>query len=213
MPRCFASGRTGADSFTNAFPARRLQRNGGGSVREQSGKLPHRRAGAATLRPWRKTRPRGDLPRSTRSPYRCRQSSAKSRQVRISSVFACLRACCSSSRSRPASSSVCACLGGQEIGSSNLPVPTRSFSINGPSLERATARCISDPFETDARRAPFRQRQTMLPSSMALPISAPAPAPMIVPSVFDPPGAMMLPSTPPPMPPMIRPVVPSSRRQ
>jgi hypothetical protein len=58
-----------------------------------------------------------------------------------------------------------------------------------------------------------RQRQTTSPSSMALPISAPAPAPMIVPSVFDPPGAMMCPRTPPLMPPMIRPVVPSSRWQ
>jgi hypothetical protein len=58
-----------------------------------------------------------------------------------------------------------------------------------------------------------RQRQTTSPSSIALPISAPAPAPMIVPSVFDPPGAMMWPSTPPPMPPMISPVVPSSRSQ
>jgi hypothetical protein len=34
----------------------------------------------------------------------------------------------------------------------------------------------------------------MSPSSMALPISAPAPAPTIVPSVFDPPGAMMWPA-------------------
>ena len=31
---------------------------------------------------------------------------------------------------------------------------------------------------------------------MALPISAPAPAPITVPSVYDPPGAMTLPSTP-----------------
>ncbi len=57
------------------------------------------------------------------------------------------------------------------------------------------------------------QRQTMSPSSMARPISAPAPAPMIVPSTFDPPGAMMLPSTPPATPPTIKPVVPSSLRQ
>jgi hypothetical protein len=57
------------------------------------------------------------------------------------------------------------------------------------------------------------QRQTMSPSSIARPSNAPAPAPIIVPSVFDPPGAMMWPSTPPPTPPMIKPVVPSSRRQ
>jgi hypothetical protein len=33
-------------------------------------------------------------------------------------------------------------------------------------------------------------RQTMSPSSMALPRRAPAPAPMMVPNVFEPPGAM-----------------------
>ena len=56
-------------------------------------------------------------------------------------------------------------------------------------------------------------RQTISPSSIALPISAPAPAPTIAPSVFDPPGAMMCPSAPPAIPPRTSPVVPSSRRQ
>ena len=49
------------------------------------------------------------------------------------------------------------------------------------------------------------QRQVTLSASIA------APAPMIVPRVFEPPGAMMLPSTPPAMPPTISPI-PSDRR-
>ena len=55
--------------------------------------------------------------------------------------------------------------------------------------------------------------QTMSPSSIARPIRAPAPAPMMVPSTFDSPGAMIVPSTAPDMPPMMSPVVPSSRLQ
>ena len=63
------------------------------------------------------------------------------------------------------------------------------------------------------QQTPPAYLQTMSPSSIARPIRAPAPAPMMVPSTFDSPGAMIVPSTAPDMPPMMSPVVPSSRLQ
>ena len=68
MPLCFASCRTKADSFTNVFPVLRLPRNGS-SGREPSGKARSRVTGWLAAR-------------STRSPYRCRQSSANRSGVR-----------------------------------------------------------------------------------------------------------------------------------
>jgi hypothetical protein len=95
--------------------------------------------------------------------------------------------------------------------------PHGSFGIADGALSDATARPrtagTSRPRWCGSVSESGRQRQTTSPSSIARPIRAPAPAPTIVPSVFDPPGAMMWPRTAPLMPPMIRPVVPSSRRQ
>jgi putative flavoprotein involved in K+ transport len=97
------------------------------------------------------------------------------------------------------------------FGDDGRPMQERGVAINEPGLYFVGLNA-GRPRRLKIQRA-AHHRQTTLPSSMALPMSAPAPAPMSVPIVFDDPGAMMLPRTPPATPPMIRPVVPSSRRQ
>ena len=96
--------------------------------------------------------------------------------------------------------------GGRRAASTARNQPTATLPSTSCSVD-------TDVAPVDAVAGYRRQRQTTSPSSIALPISAPPPAPMIVPSVFHPPGAMMLPSTPPATPPTTSPVVPLSRWQ